>query len=112
MKNEIPDNPIKFIKRCIKENKIYWTYHVNMRLEKRAITRDMVISSIDNMEIIEEYLGDKYLPSYLLLSRYKSIYFHILIAIDVIEDNIRIITAYIPDMKKWEDNFKTRRKRK
>jgi len=29
-----------------------------------------------------------------------------------IEDNIRIITAYIPDMKKWEDNFKTRRKRK
>ena len=83
-----------------------------MRLEKRAITRDMVISSIDNMEIIEEYLSDKYLPSYLLLSKYNKIIFHVLIAMDVIEDNIRIITAYIPDNQKWEDNFKRRRRNK
>lgn len=112
MKNEIPKNALEFIKQCIREGKLYWTYHVNMRLERRTITREMIISSLDNMEIIEEYPDDKYLPSYLVLSKYKRILFHVLIAADVIEENIRIITAYIPDKGKWEEDFKRRRKKK
>ena len=83
-----------------------------MRLEKRNITQEMIKSSVDSMRMIEEYPEDKYLPSYLLLSKYKNISFHILIAVDLIGNNIRIITAYVPEKGKWEDNFKTRRTKK
>lgn len=102
--------PREFICRCIKERKVLWTYHVNMRLESRLITRDMIISSLLSLEIIEEYPEDKYLPSYLLFAQHTNVMFHILIAIDVSNDNIRIITAYIPNRNKWKNDFKTRRK--
>ena len=81
-----------------------------MRLEKQTITREIILSSIDQMEIIEEYPEDKYLPSYLLLSHCGYMSFHVLIAADVAGDNIRIVTAYPPDPNKWEDDLKTRRK--
>jgi hypothetical protein len=106
----IPDDPLKFIKKCIKEKKVFWTYHVNMRLEKRSVTREMIFSSIDQMEIIEKYPDDRYFPSYLLLFRYDGIYYHVLIAMDVAGDNVRVVTAYLPNTNKWEPNFKTRRK--
>jgi len=31
------------------------------------------------------------------------------LAIDKIGDNVRIITAYKPDLKEWESNYKKRR---
>ena len=48
-------------------------------------------------------------PSYLVYSRYEDAAFHILFAIDVEGDNVRIITAYSPDPEEWENDFKTRR---
>ena len=67
--------------------------------------------TMDNIqyEIIEEYPKDKYLPSYLLYARYKGKIFHVLFAIDVTEDNVRIVTAYYPDKKEWGEDLKTRR---
>ncbi|MCY4506786.1 MAG: hypothetical protein OXG35_07470 [Acidobacteria bacterium] len=28
----VPADPLAFIMRCVRERRIYWTYHVNMRL--------------------------------------------------------------------------------
>ena len=92
----IPDDTLEFIKRCVRQNKIYWTYHVNMRLKGRFISRLMILDSIDNYEIIEAYPKDKYLPSYLVFSSYQNQIFHLLFAVDVAGDNIRIVTAYYP----------------
>jgi len=64
----IPDNPIDFIRRCIREGKIFWTYHVNMRMEGRFIPRQIILDSVEYYEIIEEYPMDKYLPSYLVFA--------------------------------------------
>jgi len=60
-------------------------------------------------EIIEEYSEDKYLPSYLVYSKYQQIIFHILFAIDVEADNVRIITTYRPNPQNWEEDLKKRR---
>jgi len=49
----IPDNPTEFIKQCVKDEKILWTYHVNMRLTGRLIPRKFILVSIDNYKIIE-----------------------------------------------------------
>jgi hypothetical protein len=106
----IPDNPLDFIKRCVSENRIFWTYHVNMRMKGRFIPRQIVVDSIQHYEIIEEYPGDKYLPSYLVFSKYGDKIFHVLFAVDVEKDNMRVITGYYPSLDEWKEGFKTRRK--
>ncbi len=100
---------LDFIKSCIRHRRIRWTYHVNMRLEGRFIPRDTILSSVDKYEIIEEYLKDKYLPSYLVYAEYEGRIVHIQIATDLENDNITIVTVYKPSLDKWEKDFKTRR---
>ncbi len=100
---------LDFIKSCIRRRRIRWTYHVNMRLEGRFIPRDTILSSVDKYEIIEEYLKDKYLPSYLVYAEYEGRIVHIQIATDLENDNITIVTVYKPSLDKWEKDFKTRR---
>jgi hypothetical protein len=80
-----------------------------MRLKGRFISREVILNSIANYEIIEEYPKDKYLPSYLVYSRYKNRIFHVLFAADVEDDNVRIITAYYPGLEEWEEDLKARR---
>lgn len=110
--NLIPEKPLDIIQRCINENKIFWTYHVNMRMKDRFIPRQFIVESVNNYEIIEEYEKDKYFPSYLVYSKFGSKVFHILFAADLKDDNIRIITAYFPNSEEWENDFKTRRRQK
>ena len=103
------DNVLSFIQKCVVEQKIRWPYHVNMRMKDRFISRQSIVESYANYEIIEEYPNDKYLPSYLVRSSFNENVFHILFAIDAQGDNIRIITAYSPNPEEWEDNFTKRR---
>ena len=105
----LPSDPLEFIRCCLAEGRVYWTYHVNMRLEERHITRDMIWGAADRMEIVEPYPEDKYLPSYLVLCRSEGRPFHVLFATDVPNSNIRIVTAYVPDPAEWMPDLKTRR---
>jgi len=82
-----------------------------MRLKDRFISREEIINSFDSFEIIESYEEDKYLPSFLVYTSYKGNIFHILFAVDRNNLNVRVITAYKPDKEKWNDDFKTRRKK-
>ena len=101
---------LEFIKSCIGCGRIHWTYHVNMRLKGRFIPREAVLSSVDTYEIVEEYPGDKYLPSYLIRAEYEGRAIHIQRATDLENTNVTIVTAYRPTLDKWEDDFKTRRR--
>lgn len=106
----IPDYPLKFIQCCVRQRKILWTYHINMRLQNRGISRRTILESIDTYEVIEEYPDDKYFPSYLVFGRYQGDVVHIVFAADVEDDNVRLITAYHPNPLEWGDDLKTRRK--
>lgn len=106
---KLPDDAVEFIKRCVRQNKIRWTYHVNMRMEGRIIPRRFIVGSTDNYEIIEGYPEDKYFPSYLVYSHFQDRIFHVLFACDAEGGNVRIITAYYPDLDQWEPDFKSRR---
>ena len=99
-------DPLEFIKRCVRERKILWTYHVNMRLERRHITRSEILEAVDSYLLVESYPEDKYLPSYLLLGGES---FHVLFAVDFENDNVRVVTAYRPDPNEWEPGFRVRR---
>jgi hypothetical protein len=106
---KVPDDPLAFIKKCVRESRIYWTYHVNMRLVGRHIRRKDILEAVDGYELIEAYPEDKYLPSYLVLGTSPAAGFHVLFAADVEGDNVRIITAYRPDLDEWESDLRTRR---
>jgi len=41
-RNVLPD-PLVFIGRCVRERKIFWTYHVQMRLKGRVISRESLL---------------------------------------------------------------------
>lgn len=104
-----PDHPLTFIQRCVQQRKLQWTYHINMRLQKRGISRQIILDSLIHYEIIEAYPDDKYFPSYLVYTEYQGEKFHILFAIDEEGDNVRIITAYRPNLFEWNRDCKTRR---
>ena len=110
MVRKFPEDPLEFIRQCIRQRKILWTYHINMRLKQRSITRHEIISSTVAYEIVDAYPEDKYFPSYLIFSQHKHTVFHILFAVDVDGDNVRVVTAYYPDPEEWESDLKTRRK--
>jgi uncharacterized protein DUF4258 len=105
-----PEDPLTFIRQCVGQRKILWTYHVNMRLESRFIPRQVVLDCLGEAEIIESYPDDKYLPSYFVWSRYEEEVFHILFAVDVPNGNVRVVTAYRPSPQDWGADFKIRRR--
>lgn len=109
MERKLPDDPLEFIRSCVKQGKVFWTYHVNMRLKGRFIIREAILLSHESYEIIEENPKDKYLPSYLVYSEYQGDIFHVLFAVDLKGVNVRIVTAYRPSRAEWEAGFKTRR---
>ena len=105
----LPSDPIRFIQHCIRRGHVLWTYHVNMRLAGRFIPRESILGAGETLEMVEAYPDDKYLPSYLVVGRVAADAFHVLVAVDVEGDNIRIVTAYRPDAGEWQDDLKTRR---
>lgn len=72
-----------------------------LRMKERFISRNDILISTNQFEIIEEYPEDKYLPSYLVYSRQGGLVFHILVAVDVEGHHVRIVTAYYPAPKEW-----------
>ena len=107
--HKLPDDPLAFIKACVRKQTIFWTYHVNMRLQHRSIARQAILDAADTYEIIAAYPEDKYLPSSLVLAKHHEEVFHILFAADIAGDNVRIVTAYRPSSDEWESDGKTRR---
>ena len=105
----LPPDPVGTIRRCVREGRLLWAWHVTMRLRQRFISRRMIVESVDSYEVIEDYPDDKYLPSYLVLARHEGVCFHALFAVDVKEDNVRIVTAYRPTAELWDDDLKGRR---
>ena len=107
----IPDDPLAFIQRCIRERKILWTYHVQMRLKGRTLSREALLRAAGAYEIIESYPDDKYLPSYLVLADHQGTAFHILFGADVDDRNVRLVTAYRPSDEEWQPDLRTRRRK-
>jgi hypothetical protein len=105
----VPDNPLEFIRGCVRQRRILWTYHVNLRLRRRFISREAILESVESFEVLESYPDDKYLPSYLVYARSGSDIFHVLFAVDVPGHNVRVVTAYRPDPAEWSADLKNRR---
>ena len=105
-----PDDPLSFIRECIRSNRIFWSYHVNMRLGQKFIDRETIIQAAESYVMVEEYPKDKYFPSFLLLGRRGEQAVHVLFGTDMEGQNVRVVTAYYPSPEEWELDLKTRRR--
>lgn len=104
-----PDDPLAFIQRCVAERRVLWTYHVNMRMAKRLISRRVIVDCLGRYEIIESYPEDKYMPSYLVYFTHEGEVYHALFAVDAERDEVRVVTAYRPSLEQWNEDFRTRK---
>jgi len=73
------------------------------------ITIREVRSVVEHGEVIEDYPGDRRGHSCLMLG-FGIDRRPVHVVCSPKDDYLAIITAYIPDEKEWEDDFKTRRK--
>ena len=91
------------------EANIVWTEHVALRLRERGIRRNDLIVCIKNGEIIDQYPDDTPFPSCLIsgvCDAGKPL--HIVVGLNV-GVMCCMITAYRPDIDKWEMDLKTRK---
>ncbi len=99
---------IDTIKRLVKEEKIRWTNHVIIRLLQRNISRNDVLNTLLNGEIIEEYQNDYPYPSCLVYGKgLNNEILHIVCGFD--GNELWVVTAYYPDDIEWEKDMKTRK---
>lgn len=103
----MPD--IKEIRSAAAErSNIMVTAHAAEQMKVRGIKIPDIYSALDNGEIIEDYPNDYPYPSCLILYDHGNTPLHIVCSMD--GEIIYLITAYHPDPKKWEPDFRTRRR--
>jgi hypothetical protein len=69
----------------------------------------MLLNNVGSLEIVESYLDDKYLPSFLVRGENEGTVFHAQIATDTDGGNVRIVTMYVLRADEWDHEFRVRR---
>ena len=100
-------NKEKIIK-ALEHGTIEWRKHALERMLERNISRSEVKIALQEGKIIESYETDVPFESALLLHRgIKPL--HVVASLDETTQTIYIITAYVPSLTHFNEDFKTRR---
>ena len=87
---------------------IEFSRHVSDRMFQRNISTDEIVEAVLNGKIIEEYPDDYPHPSCLILgATVRKRVLHVVVGIT--DNKIWIITVYVPDSDKWNEDFSKRR---
>jgi hypothetical protein len=89
--------------------KVIFSQHAVQQMFRRSITVNQVKYALSNGEEIKSYPEDKPYPSKLLLVIQNEIPLHIVIAENRENNEIIIITAYIPGQDIWTNDFKSKK---
>jgi len=46
---------LEAIKHCVSQRKIFWTYHVMMRMDGRFVPRHVILDAVQSYELLETY---------------------------------------------------------
>jgi hypothetical protein len=89
--------------------RVIFSQHAFTRMFARSISPEWVTRATKFGEVIADYPDDQPFPSCLLLYIEKEKALHVIVAKDEQNGDCHIITAYWPDTRLWEDDFRTRR---
>lgn len=100
---------IEILQKLCERGKIKWTLHALKRIRERGIKSSDVLEWIKHGEIIEDYPHDRPLHSCLIYGIAGAKHLHSVVSRD--GETLYIITAYIPNLNEWENDYKTRKER-
>jgi hypothetical protein len=93
---------------CLDRGQVVWRRHALERMLERGITRDEVLTALRNGTVIEQYPGDRPMPSPLIHHGEREPV-HVITAVDVDLGSCYVITVYRPDRDHFGPDLKTRR---
>jgi hypothetical protein len=93
----------------VKHPKLLFRVHAVQRMFERDVSVKKVLSAIETGETIEDYSSEMPEPSRLILSFQGKRPFHVVTSENPEENQITIITVYLPDANKWKKDFRSRR---
>jgi len=102
---------IASIRDAFSEGQVEWRQHALVRLLERNISREDIGKIVEKGEIIEEYHPSGGLPSCLIFGKVKGKVYHVVIGWNDLEKMAYVVTVYTPNLKHFEEDLKTRRKR-
>ncbi len=95
----------------IKAGKVRITDHADDEAQADDLLFEDIVISVQRGEIIEQYPDDKPYPSCLIYGKnFKSEPIHSVWAYNVEVKASVLITVYRPDLKRWMEDWKTRRR--
>ncbi len=100
----------QILREAAAQGRIHWHQHALERFLERGISRAEVVRAITNGEIIEVYQTERPYPSCLILY-VEAEPVHVVAATDPTTRICHVITTYRPDLKHFEPDFRTRRKK-
>lgn len=100
------------VRTALRAGRFEWRRHVLVRLAQRDIRQTDVLEVLDAGEVIEDYPRDRPFPSALFFGVIRGMALHVVAAHDPEEDRAYIVTAYEPDLEQFEEDFRTRRRRR
>ena len=92
-------------------SRVVFSQHAFTRMFARSIPPELVARAVGSGEIITEYLDDQPFPSYLLLYVEQGKPLHMVVGKDERDRACYVVTAYEPDIKLWNEDFRSRRKK-
>lgn len=85
--------------------------HAVTQMFARSISKEDVKSVLQSGKSVTDYPDDRPFPSKLRLGFVDGRPIHVVVAYDENKKTCILITTYVPDLKIWESDFKTRRKK-
>ena len=89
--------------------RLVYRVHAIQRMFPRGISDEDVRNALEIGETIQEYLEDQPYPSRLVLGWRGSQPIHLVVADNTDEQEIVVITVYLPDPAQWEADFRRKR---
>jgi hypothetical protein len=88
---------------------VIFRVHALRRMFERRIREEDILHVLATGEVIEDYPTDFPYPSRLVLGWCENRAIHVVAAYNKVANETIIVTAYEPDLQKWEADFKRRR---
>jgi len=90
-------------------SKLRFKVHAVIQMEERGLDVDDIRSALENGDDIETRPDDLPYPARLVLGTCRQGFLHVAIRDNLDDDEIIIETAYFPDPRLWESDFRSRR---
>lgn len=88
---------------------VLYRIHAVQRLFERKIALSNVSHTVQSGEIIEDYSADMPQPGRLILGFQGKRPLHVVVSENPEAGRITVITVYVPDLDRWDRQFKRRR---